>query len=611
MLGACGTGGPEQRGAAHPSVLLITVDSLRADRLGCLGYQGAETPHMDALAARGALFTRAVAPVPESAPSIASIFTGLYPASHGLRTSQTRALSVDAVTLAELMKQAGYRTGAVAASLDLHTKYGLDQGFESYLAAFAEAPRPSQLTDAGFPAGKVADMALGLLQAERGKPFFLWINFFDPHYFYTPPEPFASRYAERPYDGEIAYVDRELGRVLAKLADYGIERDTVVVLAGTNGEGLGDRGEDYHGVTLQRATTQVPLIIAGPGFTPGSRVPTPVSLVDLAPTILELAGLPAPPAADGVSLVPATAANTSPTGRPLYLEATLPRRWFGWSPLTAVVSGDLKYVKGVREELFDLAADPNESRDLAAARPEDTARLGALARGYDERAAALEKKQEPPAELMARIAQMGLPVTPAARAVVDPRDAVAIANDALKADRTARRRQLQAASFLLQQVLMRDQTNYIGLLDTALLAGAMGDEKSKKLLLERTQSLYPQASEVYRHLAYVNLMSGHPKGRSTAVALFGIAAGLDPANEEAAYDLACALAVGGDKTRALDALEHAVAQGYRDFELMGTDTDLDSLRDDPRFETITAGKAHKPVKSAAKPPAAGPAPARK
>ena len=600
MLSACSTA--TEKTPPRPNVLLITVDSLRADRLGYAGYEKAETSQIDGLAARGTAFTRAVTPVPESAPAIASIFTGSWPPTHGLRTSQDRALPDDAVTMAERFKLAGYHTGAVASSLDLHTKFGLDQGFDSYTGAFADAPRPSQLTEAGQPAGRVTDLALEFLQTARGEKFFLWVNYFDPHYFYVPPEPFSSRYSDRPYDGEIAYVDRELGRLLAKLTDYGIENDTVIVLAGTSGEGLGDGGEAYHGVTLHRATTRVPLIIIGAGFTPGATVATPVSLIDLAPTLLGLTGIEHQ--SEGVSLAPGADGKTGGAPRPIYLEATMSRRWFGWSPLVAVIDGDYKYVSGARDTLYDMAADPNETHDLMAEKPDVAGRLELLVRDYVDRAQQAEKRRQPPADAMIRVGRLGYPVTPVTRPVIDPRDFVAVANDAMKADRTARRRQLAGASFLLQQVLTRDPANYLGLLDTSLLAGAMGDDKSKKLLLERVQSLYPEASEPYRHLGYVALASGLPDARDRARELYLIATILDPHNEEAWYDLACALSVAGKKPEALDALQHAVEEGFRDYEVMASDRDLDQVRVDPRFDTITSGKAHKIAGSPATPPAA-------
>ncbi|HET6373811.1 MAG TPA: sulfatase, partial [Candidatus Polarisedimenticolia bacterium] len=231
-LASWSCGGCRGPAADGTNILLITVDSLRADHLGFAGFSGAQTPAMDQLAASGAFFTRAFTPSPEAAPALMSLHTGQYPASHGVWTGDTGALAETAVTLAEVLKTKGYRTHACASSIQLHPKFGLGQGFDAYTLAFADAPRPSAAVETGMIASKVADRALEFLETAREGTFFLWINFYDPHYFYAPPEPFESSFKDRLYDGEIAFVDRELGRILAKLKDYGLDRRTIVVLAG-------------------------------------------------------------------------------------------------------------------------------------------------------------------------------------------------------------------------------------------------------------------------------------------------------------------------------------------------------------------------------------------
>jgi arylsulfatase A-like enzyme len=589
-LGLCSCSTPERPSDARPNVLLITVDSLRADRLGFSGYTPAETPNMDALAARGAVFTRALTPAPEAPPALASLLTGQYPATHGLRTGESIPLPEGAVTLAEMMKSSGYTTAAFVASLLLHPRFGLNQGFDTYGASFAEVPRVNLGPDKGFVAEKVVDLALEFLQRARRQRFFLWINFYDPHYTYAPPEPFATRFSADLYNGEVSLVDRELGRILSKLRDYQIEGQTIVVLAGSNGEGLGDHGEAYHGVTLQEATTRVPLVIVAPPYAGGSRISTPVSLVDVAPTLLDLLGLPPLEGAEGASL--ARPAALPPEDRPLYLETRLPERLFGWKPLTGVVSGSWKYVAGTRGELYDLSSDPRESRDLSSLRPEVKVRLSELVASYAARGGG--GGAAPGEEIRARIRELGYSDKAAPRPERDPRDMVSVANDALKADRTARGRQREAASFLFEGVLGQDPDNYLALLDTALLAGTERRFADRRRMLEHTQKLYPEASEVYHHLGHVATEDARTKDMVRATKLMAIAVDLDPLNAEAFYDLACFLALGGRQAEALDLLQKAVKAGFRDFEWMSLDTELDSLRSDPRFDTITEGRARKP-----------------
>lgn len=581
---ACPSG---DRGPGRPpSLLLITVDSLRADRTGFGGHAGARTPTMDGLAARGGAFRRALATAPEAVPSLASMHTGLYPARHGVRVSNDRAVPGGLETLAETLKRAGWRTGAVAGTLDLHRKFGLDQGFDVYAAAFDDIPRPRQFFEISHPAQAVADRALEFLEKSREAPFFLWVNFYDPHYFYTPPSPFKEDFAQSPYDGEVAYVDRELGRILAKIDDYGLRATTRIILAGSNGEGLGDAGEDYHGTTLSEATTRVPLVVVAPGFEPGARLDAPASLVDVTPTALSLLGRPVPEGLDGLSLT-----GSIDPERPLSLEAALPARLFGWRPLAGVVEGRWKYVEGARGELYDLAAGPGAAIDVSVSHPGERDRLAGLVAA---RLAVVLAAPAPGDEVKAAIRGLGYAAEPAARQSLDPRDRIDVANDALKAHRAALRRQIDAAAFLFEDVARRDPENYLGLLDSALIARSRRQSEADRRNLMRARDLYPFDGEVYHQIAHLFLSEGSPGGSERAHAHLAVAVALDPKNEEALYDLACTTAKRGRGEEALDLLEKAVREGYRDFVHMARDADLDSVRGLPRFETITGGRARPP-----------------
>ncbi len=596
-LNACSACGPRGPGRARPNLLLLTVDSLRADHVGFGGFPsfvGAQTPNMDDLARRGVVFSTALTPSPEALPALVSLHTGMYRRTAGETGGEAEPLPREATTLAEILKPLGYRTAAFAATLELHPKYGLDQGFDVYSLAYAEAPRPSQSPERGILAEKVADQALEFLEAARKEPFFLWVNFYDPHYFYSPPEPFAAKFADRPYDGEVAYVDREIGRILATLRDYELEAGTIVVLAGSNGEGLGDHGEEYHGVTLQAATTRVPLVIAagrsaGAALSPGRRLQTASSLVDVAPTVLDLMGLPKLEGADGVSLAGPVEAD-----RPLFLETSLPQRLFGWKPLAGVVSGRWKYVAGSREELFDLSVDTRESNDCSASHPDELKRLKALVAGHAGLAGPPRAMDD---QVKKEILGLGYAPVAASRAVPDPRDMTGVANQALKAERSRRRGQVEAAALLFGEVLKQEPDNLLGLLGMSQILAARRDPAAALRLLERARDLQPEAGETYHQIGHLVPLLGSANDTSSADRanrLFWVATRLDPANEEALYDLACGLALRGERDAALDALEQAVRMGFRDFGWMSRDTDLNSIRSYPRFESITGIRTKRP-----------------
>ncbi len=571
LTGCGGSDGPY-------NVLLVTVDSLRADRVGPDGPP--ETPAFDSLLSRGTRFTSAYTPMPEAVPALASLHTGLYPVSHGVRVPQAGALPQEITTLAEVMRSGGYRTAAFVGSISLHPKYGLDQGFDLYGASYARAARPSLIPEAGLDAARVVEPALEFLETARDARFFLWVNFHDPHYFYDPPKALLVRHRDSPYDGEVANVDQELGRLLERLRDYGLEGKTIVVFAGTNGEGLGEKGEDYHGTTLQQVTTHVPLVVVGPGFGAGRTVDDPVSLIDVAPTILEMTGASGLPEGDARSLT-----GEPDPRRPIFMETIWPRDLFGWAPLAGVIEGGWKYVDGPSPALFDLEADPGETQDRSGAEAEIAARMSGMVSGY----AARRPEPDPPAEAIEMIRSLGFAIEPAPRDPRDPYGAVAVANDALRAARTIRRGQLQATEFLLGGIQEADPTNYTGLMTAVQAVGAGRDIAEARRLLERARDLYPLDAEVYHQLGH--LVLSEDKDRERANKLFEVAAALDPKNEEALYDVACSYSVEGRTDAALTMLERAVAEGFRDFAWMGRDSDLDSIRTDPRFVAITGAEA--------------------
>jgi arylsulfatase A-like enzyme/Tfp pilus assembly protein PilF len=337
------------------------VDTLRADRLGAYGWEKAETPAIDALARRGTLFEHAFTVAPITLPAHASVLTGRFPSRHGIRGNSFYTLDEAEITLAEVLRASGYRTGAVVGAAVLDRRFGLNRGFDFY---DDEMPGGRDGLIADRSAASVVSRALAwLASVGTESPFFLWVHLFDPHHPYEPPQPLRFRFDGAPYDGEVAYVDGEIQRLLSSLESTGALRDTLIVLTSDHGESLGEHGEDTHGVFLYDATLHVPLIVAGPGVpTAVRRGDGPVSVVDIVPTVVAKLNVRAPDGADGVDLF-ARARNRREF---VYAETYLPRDFYNWAESHALRSSDTKFVHSPVPELYDLTADPRESRNRAA-----------------------------------------------------------------------------------------------------------------------------------------------------------------------------------------------------------------------------------------------------
>ena len=374
-----------------PILLLVTVDTLRADHLGCAGRTGAATPVMDRLAREGARFTAASTVTPLTLPAHASIMTGRYPAATGVRNNGMFVLTEREVTLAEALKARGWDTAAAIGSFVLSAPFGLSQGFDVYDEAF-DMRRAGPVADERR-ARTVNDALLRRLGTPSGRPLFLWVHYFDPHAKYEPPPPFDARFAASPYDGEIASVDEALGDLIRRLGELAPGRPLSILLTGDHGEGLGEHGEVTHGLFLYESTIAVPLIVRSPGRVPaGVVVGEPVSVVDLFDTALDLASVPAPdgaPPRHGTSLLPAASGKPATRAIPVTFEAWLSRLEFGWSELQGVRTGRLKLIDAPRPEVFDLAADPAETMNLAASSGTSIAALrAALAASYQAQSVA-------------------------------------------------------------------------------------------------------------------------------------------------------------------------------------------------------------------------------
>jgi arylsulfatase A-like enzyme/Tfp pilus assembly protein PilF len=359
-----------RRAAERPAlnVVVITIDTLRADHLGCYGYASIQTPNIDSLARAGARFTQAYTPVPITLPAHTALFTGAFPPATGMHDFIGNKLPASTVTLAKILRDHGYKTGAFIGSAVLDSRFGLSQGFDTYFDHFELAGLEEAHLDMIERRGdRVVDEALKWLKLDPQPPLFLWVHLYDPHAPYTPPEPYASRYRSRPYDGEIAFADAQVGRVSAALVQQGLFDKSLIVLVSDHGESLGEHGEKTHGFFVYNSTLHIPLIVKVPGAAPRV-VQDEVSLVDVMPTILQGLKIPLPLSAQGRSLLSLVLGRPAANSSNLYAESYPPLLHFGWNILRSVQWHGLKYIETTRPELYDTHADPGELNNLCSTR---------------------------------------------------------------------------------------------------------------------------------------------------------------------------------------------------------------------------------------------------
>ncbi|HEX6463708.1 MAG TPA: sulfatase-like hydrolase/transferase, partial [Vicinamibacterales bacterium] len=361
LLAACGGARAAHKPpATASSVLIVTIDTLRADRVGIYGSTVA-TPNIDRLAREGAWVEQVDVPAPLTRPSHVSLFTGLYPDEHGIRDNISAPLAASVPLLQEQFKRHGYATGAFVASSVLDHRSGLARGFDVYDDRFALGADRKR---GDFVATEAIDWL-------RGHPsnFFAWVHLYDVHAPYQPPEPYASHYAGRPYDGSVAWCDDLVGRLVAALDGIAALDGTLIVVTSDHGEALGDHGEDVHGYFVYEATLRVPLVIRGPGVKAGTHVHAVSRTIDLFPTVAGLMQLGGDvPATSGRTLEPAFRGEPL-SDTPAFAESLVPSLHYGWSELHAVRDGRWKFILAPRPELYDLQQDPGELHNLSAAQP--------------------------------------------------------------------------------------------------------------------------------------------------------------------------------------------------------------------------------------------------
>jgi choline-sulfatase len=529
LLSAC-----TKREQPKYNVLLITLDTFRADRLG------SATPTLTSLANDGVRFDNAASAVPLTLPSHATILSGLLPLHHGVRNNGANAFPGDRPTLATLLSANGYRTAAFLGAFVLDHRFGLNRGFAVYDDEIPRDPTLGDHLEAERRGDAVADRALAWLGGNDGRPFFAWVHLYDAHAPYAAPEPFRSRYASSPYDAEIAFVDEQVRR----LVDAVDREHTIVVIAGDHGEALGEHGELTHGLLLYEPTLRVPMIISAPGMLKPHIVKTPVSLTDIAPTVAGLLGLDleeverralSPPAGsgglrahrstgDGRDLSPSLRKQEEPATADVYAETEYPTV-FGWSGLSALRRGNSKYISAPAPELYDLARDPGETRNVYS---EDRRTMRALSTALAALRATESKPSSPAAapdaETMAKLASLGyVGGVPSNRTGPrpDPKVMVPLFRKFEEATWATTAKRYDEAAVLLEDLMKRDHENPIF-----------------------------RAS-----LAKVERMRGRPE---RAIELFRDAIALAPDDAHAWYNLAAAFQEAGDLKRAAEAVREAL-----------------------------------------------------
>lgn len=434
--------GPKPAGPAagrDPNVILITLDTTRADSLSCYGAKDVRTPTLDAFAGLGVRFTKCFTQTPLTLPAHTTLMTGTLPLFHGVRDNGGFTVPANLITMAELFRDRGYETGAFVGAWVLDSKWGLDQGFGTYFDDFDLRRFATVSFDTvRRPANEVLDAALPWLEAHKTGKFFAWIHLYDPHSPYTPPPPYDSRFAGHPYLGAIAFMDAELGRLRSFLEADGLLENTIVVIAGDHGESLGEHQELTHGFFIYQAALHVPLIIVAPRLGPAAKAcDEPVGLVDVLPTLCELAGPAAPADIQGRSLVPLLSGRRRGDGPPVYSETYYPLYHYGWSDLKSVQDGRFKVILAPKPELYDVGADPAEARNLIdqqktvyedlKARAE--AIISAAGRnGYEREASKIDAATRERLAALGYVGSFKDPAALAGRMLDDPKDRITVYN---------------------------------------------------------------------------------------------------------------------------------------------------------------------------------------
>jgi arylsulfatase A-like enzyme/Tfp pilus assembly protein PilF len=528
--------------SAPPNIILVTLDTTRADRMGFLGSRRGLTPHLDAVAKQGVVFTRAYAHVPLTTASHATILTGTYPQYNHVNDFG-KPLAESLPYLPDILHHHGYRTAAFVGSLILDPLDGLapgfDRGFDVYDAGFRlRRAQEDRYKTVERRAGEVIGHALAWLRMNPKRPFFLWIHLYDAHDPYDPPPPYAQRYASFPYDGEIAYVDAGVGHLFAVLRSQGLYDGALIAVMADHGEAFGEHGEQTHGIFLYDETIHVPLLFKLPRERfAGGRISAPTGLVDVTPTILNLAGLEPPNAVQGESLLSLIqkqahssagksseeAANAAQNDRPVYAETDYPHRAFGWSPLRSLREGKYLFIEAPRQELYDQTGDPKELRNLAGSRTAVASTLGtnldkfrASTSAAQPGSGTVDAQQAQKLNALGYVASDASPGEPPGRSgktiAPDPKDKIEIANQMHAAIMEMEDGRYQEAIPRLEEVLGGDTHMPIAQMQLGTAFTRIHDYQKAVPALQRALVLQPDSGMGHYELGLALFETGDWQG---------------------------------------------------------------------------------------------------
>jgi arylsulfatase A-like enzyme/tetratricopeptide (TPR) repeat protein len=501
------------------NVVLVVVDTLRADRLPAYGYREVETPALDALARDALVFENALSQVPLTLPSHASLLTGRMPFENGVRDNVGYRLGASPETLAGRLGAAGYATGAAVSAIVLDSSTGISRGFEFYddrIEGTQAGQAMGQVQRSGAETARRLEEWIESRSSDR--PFFAFLHIYEPHTPYAPPEPFRSRYAKNAYDGEVAVSDEIVGKFLAFLKERGLYENALVVFASDHGEALGQHGEDEHGILLYRETIRVPLFVKLPGGRQaGARVALPAQLADVFPTVLSAVGQPVPAGLPGVSLLDLAAGRAGV--RRIYSETLYPRYHFGWSDLASLTDDRHQYIEAPRPELYDWREDPGQLRDLAADLPPAFRKLRVELAGMDRPRQAPGTADPETVKKLASLGYIGQ-ASPGAedKDLPDPKDKIATLRTLKDANRLSGAHRDDEAAAMLRRFAEENprMLDAWEALARALRRAGRPDEAIEAL--ERADRLSPGTSQIVMGLADLNLAAGRfDKARALAL----------------------------------------------------------------------------------------------
>jgi choline-sulfatase len=511
-----------------PSILLITLDTTRADHLGAYGSRVAQTPHIDRLAAEGVLFERAIAAAPITLPAHVSLLTALYPFRHGVRNNGNFTLRDTVPTIATALHDAGFQTAAFVSAFVLDRQYGLARGFDRYDDGVGLERRGDRT------AAAVEAWLAGRAQEQR--PYFIWVHLYDPHDPYDPPAPLRDRFAGRLYDGEIAFDDQVIGTLLDHLRRIEKGLPSIIAIVGDHGESLGEHGEATHGMFVYEADVRVPLILWAPGALPGGRrVTALVRGIDLAPTLLALVQAPPLTGAQGESLLPVIRGQRSGPGT-AYSETYFPRFYMNWAPLRSIRDDRWKFIEAPEAELYDLTHDAQEGTNLAAA---DPGRTTAFRRAIANETSGSEGAITPTAvdrDTARKLAALGY-VGPAAQPPPsqadlrpDPKVMIGVFNRLRAANSAIRERHFGEAESAARDVLKADRSNAFAVSVVARAEMELGRYVDAIEDFRRYAVLVPTSADAHHLMAVCLSRLGHI---ARALGEEDVSLGLDPRYPEA------------------------------------------------------------------------------